>query len=155
MHSYVLHKEGINDKMTKISNQISRPLHTWPVEPRSQTPNSSLEMKNKSSLKYINSVFLSDSEYFIEKKFGLLTKVWVSILGGPKLLSRGQTLGAKSAKKCCHVGTLEAFHLWSLATSVKVQRLTSRLSTNHIVGFLHLSNRPAKCEDPLILYKFN
>ena len=26
------------------------------------------------------------------------------------------TFGAKSAKKCCHVGTLEAFHLWSLAS---------------------------------------
>ena len=52
-------------------------------------------------------------------------------------------------QKCCHVGTLEAFHLWSLATSVKAQRSTSRLSTNHIAGFLHLSNRLAKCEDPL------
>ena len=59
------------------------------------------------------------SEYFIEKKFGLSTRVWVSVLVGPKLLSRGQTLGAKSVKKCCHVSTLEAFHLWSLATSVK------------------------------------
>ena len=62
---------------------------------------------------------MSDYEYFIEKEFGLLTRVWVSVLGGPKLLSRGQTLGAKSVKKCCHVGTLEAFHLWSLATNVK------------------------------------
>ena len=32
---------------------------------------------------------------------------------------------------------------------MKAQRSTSRLSTNHIVGFLHLSNRPPKCEDPL------
>ena len=31
-------------------------------------------------LKYIISVLLSDSEYFIEKKFGLSTKVWVSVL---------------------------------------------------------------------------
>ena len=75
--------------------------------------------EDKSPLKYIISVFLSDFEYFIKKKFGLLTRVWISILGRPKLLSRGQTLGAKSAKKCCHVDTLEAFHLWSLATSVK------------------------------------
>ena len=51
---------------------------------------------------------------------------------------------------CCHIGILEAFHLWSLATSVKAQRSISQLSTNHIAGFLHLSNRPAKCEDPLI-----
>ena len=105
--------------------------------------------EDRSSLKYITKVFLSDFEYFIEKKFGLLTRVWVSVLGGPKLLLRGQTLGAKSTKKCCHVGTLEAFHLWSLATSVKAQRSTSWLSTKHIAGFLHLSNRPAKCKDPL------
>ena len=90
--------------------------------------------EDRSPLKYIISVLLSNSEYFIEKNFGLLTRVWVSVLGGPRLLSRGQTLGAKSAKKCCHVGTLEAFHLWTLATSVKAQRLTSRLSTNHVVG---------------------
>ena len=85
----------------------------------------------------------------LKKKFDLSTRVWVSIFDAPKLFLRGQTLGAKSAKKCYHVGTLEAFHLWSLATSVKAQRSTSWLSTNHIVGFLHLSNQPAKCEDPL------
>ena len=87
-----------------------------------------------SPLKYIISIFLSNSEYFIEKKYGLSTRVWISVLGGPKLLSRGQTLGTKSTKKCYHVGTLEAFHLWSLAPSVKAQRSTSRLSTNHVVG---------------------
>ena len=53
--------------------------------------------EDRSQFKYIISVHLSDSEYFIEKKFGLLTRVLVSILGGPKLLSRSQTLGAKSA----------------------------------------------------------
>ena len=105
--------------------------------------------EDRSSLKYIINVLLSDSEYFIEKKFDLSTRIWVSVFDAPKLFSRGQTLDAKSAKKCCHVGTLEAFHLWSLATSVKTQRSTSRLSTNHIAGFLHLSNRPAKYEDPL------
>ena len=62
--------------------------------------------EDRSPLKYIVSVLLSDSEYFIEKKFGLSTRVWVSVLEGPKLLSRGQTLGTKSAKKCCYVGTL-------------------------------------------------
>ena len=91
--------------------------------------------EDKSPLKYIFSVLLSNFEYFIEKKFGLSIRVWVFVLGGPKLLSRGQTLGAKSAKKCYHISTLEAFHLWSLATSVKAQRSTSRLSTNHVVGF--------------------
>ena len=69
--------------------------------------------EGRSSLKYIMSVILLDFEYFIENKFHLSTRVWVSILGGPKLLLRGQILGAKSAKKCCHVGTLETFHLWS------------------------------------------
>ena len=91
--------------------------------------------EDRSPLKYIISVILSDSQYFIEKKFGLSTRVWVSILGEPKLFSRGQTLGTKSAKKCCHIDTLKAFHLSNLATSVKAQRSTSRLSTNHVVGF--------------------
>ena len=105
--------------------------------------------EDKGSLKYIISVLLSDFEYFIEKKFDLSTRVWVSVFDAPKLFLRGQTLGAKSAKKYCHVGTLEAFHLWSLATNVKAQKSTYRLSTNHVAGFLHLSNRLAKCEDPL------
>ena len=65
------------------------------------------------------SVFLSKFEYFIEKKFYLSTRVWVLILSGSKLLLRGQTLGTKNAKKCCYVGTLEAFHFLSLVTSVE------------------------------------
>ena len=81
-----------------------------------ERPNPKLLSKgeDKSSLKYIINVLLSDSEYFIEKKFDLSTRVWVSVFDAPKLFSRGQTLGAKSAKKCYHVGTLETFHLWSL-----------------------------------------
>ena len=119
---------------------------------RTERPNPKLHSKgeDRSSLKYIISVLLSDSKYFIEKKFDLSTRVWVSVFDAPKLFSRGQTLGAKSAKKCCHVGTLEAFHLWSLATIVKAQRSTSRLSTNHVAEFLHLSNRLTKCEDPYL-----
>ena len=105
--------------------------------------------EDRSPLKYIISVFLLDSEYFIKKKFGLLTTVWVFVLGGPKLLLRGQTLGAKSAKKCCHIGTLEVFHLWSLATSVKALRSTFGLSTNHVAEFPSPLNRSAKCEHPL------
>ena len=53
--------------------------------------------EERSPLKYIMNVFLSNFEYFIEKMFGLLARVWISILGVPKLLSRGRTLGAKSA----------------------------------------------------------
>ena len=41
--------------------------------------------EDKSPLKYIISVLLSDSEYFIEKKFGLSTRVWIFVLGGPIL----------------------------------------------------------------------
>ena len=74
-----------------------------------QTP---LERKERiSPLKYIMSVVLLVFEYFIEKKFGLSTRVWIFILEVPKFLPKGQILGAKSAKKCYHVGILEAFHL--------------------------------------------
>ena len=100
-----------------------------------QNPKLLSKGEERSPIKYIISVLLLDSKYFIEKKFGLSTRVWISILKGPKLLLRGQTLSTKSAKKCCHVGTLKAFYLWSLATSVKAQRSTFGLSTNHIVGF--------------------
>ena len=68
------------------------------------------------------SVFLSNFEYFIEKKFGFSTRVWVSILSMPKFLPRVQNLGAKTTKKYCYVGTLEAFYLWILGTSVKAKR---------------------------------
>ena len=88
-----------------------------------QNPKLLSRVKDRSLSKYIISVLLSDSEYFIEKKFGLSTRVRISILREPKLLSRGQTLGAKSAKKYCHVSTLEAFHLWSLGSSVKAQEV--------------------------------
>ena len=58
------------------------------------------------------SVLLSNFKgIFYLKKFDLLIRVWISILNVPKLLLEGQTLSAKSAKKCYHVGTLEAFHL--------------------------------------------
>ena len=102
---------------------------------RTERPNPKLLSRgeDRSSLKYIISVLLSNSEYFIEKKLDLSTRVWVSVFDAPKFFSRGQTLGAKSAKKYCHVGTLEAFHLWSLATSVKAQRSTSQLSTNTLL----------------------
>ena len=75
-------------------------------QPERPNPKLLYKGEDRSPLKYIISVLLSDSEYFIEKKFGLSTRVWVSVLEGPKLLLGGQTLGAKSAKKYCHVGTL-------------------------------------------------
>ena len=75
--------------------------------------------EERSPLKYIMRVIFLDFEYLIQKRIGLSTRVWVSILEGHKLLLREQNLGTKSAKKCYHAGTLEVFHLWSLATSVK------------------------------------
>ena len=79
-----------------------------------------------------------DFEYFIQKMFHLWTRVWIFILGVPKLLLRGQTLGAKSAKKCYHIGTLEAFHLLNLGTSEKAKRSTSRSPPIKFLDFLHL-----------------
>ena len=41
-------------------------------------------------------------------------------------------------QKCCHVGTLKAFHLWSLAINVKVQMSTSRSPPIILLDFLYL-----------------
>ena len=85
------------------------PLHTWPVKSRGRRPNSSYFWARgewRSPLKYII--------------FHLLARVWVSVFDVSKLFPKGQTLGAKSARKCCHVGILEAFHLWSLATTLNL-----------------------------------
>ena len=84
------------------------------------------------------SVLLSDFEYFIQKKFGLLIEVWVSILGVSKLLLRVQTLSTKRVKKYCHVGTLEVFHLWTLDTSVKAKRPNSHSLPIKMLEILHL-----------------
>ena len=95
--------------------------------------------EERSPLKYIISVLLSNFEYFIEKKCGLWTRVWISIFIMPKFLPRVQTLGAKTTKKCCHVGTLEAFHLWTLENSMKAERLESYYRPIKLLHFLHLS----------------
>ena len=78
-------------------------------------------------------------------------------------LPRGKTLGAKSAKKYCHVGTLEAFHLWSLGTSVKAKRSTSYSLPIKLLDFLHLLTNKHNLKIPLgilssdfaIYYKVN
>ena len=84
-----LHSQGM--KFRASSNLVGQ----------AERPNPKILSKgeDRSSLKYIITILLPDSEYFIEKRFGLSTRVWVSVLEGPKLLLRGQTLGAKSAKK--------------------------------------------------------
>ena len=91
-----------------MADQVERP-----------NPKFLLRGEDRSSLNILSMHFCHILSILLKKRFGLSTRVWVSVLGGPKLLSRGQTLGAKSVKKCYHVGILEAFHLWSLATSVK------------------------------------
>ena len=67
---------------------------------RTERPNPKLLSRGeeRSSLNYIISVLLSNSQYFIEKKFDLSIRVWVSIFDTPKLFSRGQTRGTKVSK---------------------------------------------------------
>ena len=92
-----------------------------------------------SPLKYIMSVIL------LKKKFGLLIRVWVSVFIVPKLLLRVQTLGAKTTKKCCHVGTLEAFHLWILGA----EKLDSCSPPIKLLDFLHLLTNGHSMKPPL------
>lgn len=69
-------------------------------------------------------------EYFIEKKFGLLTRVWVFIFIVPR-----HTLSTKTLQKCCHVGTFGTFYLKTLASSVKAREAKLSLFPNEIVEF--------------------
>ena len=68
-----------------------------------------LRGEGRSLLKYIMTVLLLDFEYFIEKKFGLSARVWVSILSVSKLLPRGRTFGAKCAKRMLPCRHFEGF----------------------------------------------
>ena len=63
----------------------------------------------------------------------------------PKFLPRVQTLGAK---KLCHVGTLEAFHLWIFEPSLKVKRLDSHSPPIKFLDFLHLSTNTHSVKPP-------
>ena len=78
----------INILITLINVLFRASLH---FAGQAKRPNPKLLSRgeDRSPLKYIISVILSDSKYFIEKRFCLLTRVWVSILGRPKFLSRG------------------------------------------------------------------
>ena len=73
-----------------------------------KSSHSSVSSEGRSPLNCIMTVFLSDFKYFIEKKFGLLAKVWISNFNVPKLLLRVQNLGAKLPKSatCRHFGSL-------------------------------------------------
>ena len=124
-----------------IAATVANPTASSHLAGRTERPNPKLSRgEDKSSLKYIISVLLSNSEYFIEKSLTSRLEFGFPFSMHPNSSQEAKLLVPKSAKKYCHVDTLKAFHLWSLATSVKAQRSTSRLSTNHIVGFLHLSN---------------
>ena len=54
--------------------------------------------EGRSSLKYIMSVLLSNFEYFIKRKFGLLTRVWISFLVCPNPCQEYKLLAPKVPK---------------------------------------------------------
>ena len=64
---------------------------------------------------------MSYVEYYNGKNFGLSTEVWVKHFAGPKLCSRGRTLGAITSQKCCHIGSFGGDVRWTLAFSVKAE----------------------------------
>ena len=62
-----------------------------------------------------------DVEYYNGQNFGLSTEVWVKHFAGPKLCSRGRTLGTITSQKCCHLGSFGGDVRWTLAFSVKAE----------------------------------
>lgn len=72
----------------------------------------------------------------MKKMFSSSVRLWVSILIRTKLLSRGQTLGAKTSKKYCHVGIFDTVGLSTLGPCVKAER-----TTKAAFEALHQSNR--------------
>ena len=89
--------------MSKMVEALNRTAFSHLVS-QAKRPNSKFISRgeDRSPLKYIINVLLLDFEYFIEKKFGLSTRVWISVRGGPKFILRGQILRAKSVRKCYH-----------------------------------------------------
>ena len=83
--------------------------------------------------------------------FSLSARVWIFILNVPKFLPRVQTLGTKSAKKYCHVSTLEAFHLWILGTSMKAKRPNSCSLPIKLLDFFHLSTKRHSVKPSLVV----
>jgi hypothetical protein len=51
-----------------------------------------------------------------------------------------QTLGAKTHKRCCHIGVLVGIVLWQLASSVMAQKTNVLLLTNQIARIFCLLN---------------
>ena len=57
-----------------------------------------LRGERRSPLKYIMSIFLSNFEYFIEKMFGLYTRIWISFLVCPNSCQEAKLLVPKMPK---------------------------------------------------------
>ena len=74
--------------------------------------------ERKNPFKYIMNLLLLDFEYFIQKKFHLSAIVLVPFLVGPNSCQEAKFFMPKVPKSIA-MNTLEAFHLWSLATNVK------------------------------------
>ena len=79
---------GMKWIFTTYAIQNIRGLSYYVARVKRSSPKLLLRGEGRSPLKYIMSVFLLDFEYFIEKKFLLLLRVWVSILSTklPKVL---------------------------------------------------------------------
>ena len=82
------------------------------------------------------SVLLLNFDFFIEKNVQPLNKS----LGFHSRCAQTLTKRPNSwHQKCYHVGTLKAFHLWTLGTSVKAKGLDSHSPPIKLPDFLHLS----------------
>ena len=66
---------------------------------QAERPNPKLLSKgeDRSPLKYIINVLLLDSEYFIEKRFGFLARVWIFFLEDQNSCREVKPLAPKSA----------------------------------------------------------
>jgi hypothetical protein len=77
----------------------------------------SLRGQGRSPLKYKNCRLCIWKEKFIH-----LRKIWISTNIVDKFSSIRQTFGAKTSKKCCHVGVLEAIVHLPFASSVQAEQ---------------------------------
>jgi hypothetical protein len=71
-------------------------------------------------------------------------------LSCPNSWLRGETLGAKTFKKCCHVGILEGVLLWMTTSRVKAQKTNFRSPPIKLLEFLLLSTFGHRVKRPLL-----
>ena len=100
-----------------------------------------LRGEGKSPLKYISIFLFSIFAYYIEK--GLISQLE---FGFPFLVCPNSWL--QKYQKCCHIGTLEAFYLWTWGISVKAKRLDSHSSPIQLLDFPHLSTNGHSMKPP-------